>query len=372
MPKIQISLLGGGQNLRISPEKSEFQPKTSEFQPKNLNSAPEQDLGFGAAMAQPGPYGNWIGPGRLQRQPGIYSVAGRISPVGDFRPASPDSFEADYDDVSMAGSERGPPAKGVYLLAGPPQEDPEDSQRKFGNSEPESGNSDRKSGNGDRKSGNSDRKSGQRDRKCGPWAMAAAMALLGLAWGGLLAAAVGKHQALWAELELLKSNFSAVLDSLQQEQTRLHFGIRQHQLEQEEQAAFPGAEQQPQQLLLAGGDGRGAGGEMALGQRRGAADRVLGRVAAGGAAGAEGLRRPGAQRALGERGLCGAAALGLREARTLLKFPFFHPKIPPKMKKKLPKNPSKIPQKTRQKSPKNPSKNTVFIKEFVPKNLNFF
>ncbi|XP_072776233.1 asialoglycoprotein receptor 1 [Taeniopygia guttata] len=187
-------------------------------------------------MAQPGPYGNWIGPGRLQRQPGIYSVAGRISPVGDFRPASPDSFEADYDDVSMAGSERGPPAKGVYLLAGPPQGDPEDSQRKFGNSEPESGNGDRKSGNGDRKSGNSDRKSGHRDRKCGQWAMAAAMALLGLAWGGLLAAAVGKHQALWAELELLKSNFSAVLDSLQQEQTRLHFGIRQHQLEQEEQA----------------------------------------------------------------------------------------------------------------------------------------
>ncbi|XP_077643808.1 CD209 antigen-like protein C [Lonchura striata] len=112
-------------------------------------------------MAQHETYGNWIGPKRLQRQPGIYSVAGKIPPLGDFRPASPESFEDDYDDVSMAGSERGAPPKGILALP---------------------------------------------------------------------------DLALWAELELLKSNFSTVLDSLQQEQTQLHFGMRQHQLEHEELA----------------------------------------------------------------------------------------------------------------------------------------
>ncbi|NXS41036.1 CL17A protein, partial [Balaeniceps rex] len=42
----------------------------------------------------------------------IYSVAGKMTPMGDFRPASPDSFEDDYDDVSLSGSDRGhkPPA----------------------------------------------------------------------------------------------------------------------------------------------------------------------------------------------------------------------------------------------------------------------
>ncbi|XP_053824211.1 CD209 antigen-like [Vidua chalybeata] len=182
-------------------------------------------------MAQQETYGNWLGPKRLQRQPGIYSVAGKMSPVGDFRPASPDSFEDDYDDVSMAGSERGPPAKGVYLLAGPPQEDPapkdpEGCEPKLGNSEPKLGNSERKFGNSKRKFGNSGLVA----------TLALLVATLGLAWGGLLAVAIGKHQELQAELELLKSNFSAIWDSLQQEQTRLHFGIQQHQLEQQELA----------------------------------------------------------------------------------------------------------------------------------------
>ncbi|XP_041270758.1 C-type lectin domain family 4 member E-like, partial [Onychostruthus taczanowskii] len=43
-------------------------------------------------------------------------------------------------------------------------------------------------------------------------------------------------QELRAELELLKSNFSGIWDSVQQEQTRLRFGIQQHQLEQQELA----------------------------------------------------------------------------------------------------------------------------------------
>ncbi|KFP72732.1 C-type lectin domain family 17, member A, partial [Acanthisitta chloris] len=67
----------------------------------------------------------------------IYSVAGKMSPVGDFRPASPDSFEDDYDDVSLSESDRGqqiptgnskPQGKAttgrVYTLAGQPSPSP--------------------------------------------------------------------------------------------------------------------------------------------------------------------------------------------------------------------------------------------------------
>ncbi|KFP45094.1 C-type lectin domain family 17, member A, partial [Chlamydotis macqueenii] len=63
----------------------------------------------------------------------IYSVAGKMTPMGDFRPASPDSFEDDYDDVSLSESDRGRKAAedelqsqrskggtGVYILAGKP------------------------------------------------------------------------------------------------------------------------------------------------------------------------------------------------------------------------------------------------------------
>ncbi|KAM4754691.1 CD209 antigen-like protein C [Cyanocitta cristata] len=42
------------------------------------------------------------------------------------------------------------------------------------------------------------------------------------------------EKELLAELELLKANFSGIWDSVQQEQTRMHFGIRQHQLELQE------------------------------------------------------------------------------------------------------------------------------------------
>ncbi|NWW84547.1 CL17A protein, partial [Rhynochetos jubatus] len=42
----------------------------------------------------------------------IYSVAGKMTPMADFRPTSLDSFEDDYDDVSLSESDRGhkPPA----------------------------------------------------------------------------------------------------------------------------------------------------------------------------------------------------------------------------------------------------------------------
>ncbi|XP_058677361.1 C-type lectin domain family 4 member G-like [Ammospiza caudacuta] len=68
-------------------------------------------------------------------------------------------------------------------------------------------------------------------------ALLAALALLGLAWAGLLGLGAQKYQELRAELELLRGNFSTIWDSVQQDQTRLHFGIRQHQLEQQDLAA---------------------------------------------------------------------------------------------------------------------------------------
>ncbi|XP_071583171.1 LOW QUALITY PROTEIN: hepatic lectin-like [Heliangelus exortis] len=89
-------------------------------------------------MAQQETYSNWLGPPaaptkRLVRQGGIYSIAGAMTPVGDFRPASPDSFEEDYDDVSMAElsgglkepkadedlqSQKSKGGTGLYTLAG--------------------------------------------------------------------------------------------------------------------------------------------------------------------------------------------------------------------------------------------------------------
>ncbi|XP_056365939.1 uncharacterized protein LOC130262647, partial [Oenanthe melanoleuca] len=186
-------------------------------------------------MAQQETYGNWLGPERLRRQPGIYSVASKMSPVGDFRPASPDSFEDDYDDVSMPGSDRGPPGKGVYLLAGPPgssrapsPKDPEDLELKSPNLDPNSEPNSRDSERGPRNSGSFGNF----------WNSVAVLALLvalsALAWAGLLAAALGKHTEMRAELEQLKLNLSEIQDLVQQDQTRLQFGIHQHQQELKE------------------------------------------------------------------------------------------------------------------------------------------
>ncbi|POI25467.1 hypothetical protein CIB84_010782, partial [Bambusicola thoracicus] len=109
-------------------------------------------------MALQETYGNWMGPPpvpakRLVRQAGIYSVAGKMTPMDDFRPASPDSFdnEDDYDDVSVSGLDRAykPPAPneglqsqksrggtGVYILAGKP---PPSNPSPVGNPKPSCG-----------------------------------------------------------------------------------------------------------------------------------------------------------------------------------------------------------------------------------------
>ncbi|XP_074666730.1 C-type lectin domain family 17, member A-like isoform X1 [Strix aluco] len=192
-------------------------------------------------MAQQETYGNWLGPPpaptkRLVRQAGIYSVAGKMTPMGDFRPASPDSFEDDYDDVSLSESDRGhkPPATdedlqsqrskggtvtlsflstGVYILAGKPAS-PGPYQK--GDPEPR----------GDR---------GQSHRVTSVAILYVLVALSFVAWVLLFALAVVKQMEIMAELKLLRSNYSEnqanVLQELSEtrrEQLRMRSGMHKY------------------------------------------------------------------------------------------------------------------------------------------------
>ncbi|XP_027526371.1 C-type lectin domain family 17, member A-like [Neopelma chrysocephalum] len=200
-------------------------------------------------MAQQETYGNWLGPPappkRLTRQPGIYSSTGKMSPVGDFRPASPDSFEDDYDDVSLAESEREPRSKPgtVYTLAGSPNPSRAGPSPSAGAAaafpgkaelEPEPQNWDR------------DRDQGR--ALCRGRSGVALSVLLGLnllGWALILTLGMEKHREIWEELQLLKSNFSENQESVlrelaaaQRRQTRLRGWIQQHFQELEEVTAL--------------------------------------------------------------------------------------------------------------------------------------
>ncbi|KAM6226059.1 uncharacterized protein LJ264_015955, partial [Porphyrio hochstetteri] len=159
-------------------------------------------------MARQDTYGNWLGPPlaptkRLVRQAGIYSVAGNVTPGGPFRPASPDSFEDDYDDVSLSETDHGhkpslPMAEedlqsqrskggtGVYVLAGNPSS-PNPSQ----NCDPKP--------LGDRTQG---------CRVTSVTILYALVALSFIAWVLLFTLAMMKYVEITAELKLLKSNYS--------------------------------------------------------------------------------------------------------------------------------------------------------------------
>ncbi|XP_040469792.1 hepatic lectin-like [Falco naumanni] len=184
-------------------------------------------------MAQQETYGNWLGPPpapgrRLVRQAGIYSVAGKMTPMGDFRPASPDSFEDDYDDVSLSESDRGHSrpvtdedlqnqrsnrGTGVYILAGKPAS-PNPSQK--GNLEPRGGRG--------------------RSRKVTPVAILyILLALSFIVWVLLFALAIMKQMEIMAELKLLRSNFSEnqagvrqELLETRQEQLRMRSGMHNY------------------------------------------------------------------------------------------------------------------------------------------------
>ncbi|XP_069737702.1 hepatic lectin-like [Phaenicophaeus curvirostris] len=151
-------------------------------------------------------YGNWLGPPlaptkRLVRQAGIYSVAGKMTPMRDFRPASPDSFEDDYDDVSLSESDLGhkPPVTdeelesqkgkggtGDYILAGKPA-----SPNPSKNSDPEL--------RGGR---------GQSRRATSVVVLYVLVALSFVAWALLFTLAIMKQMEIMEELKLLRSNCS--------------------------------------------------------------------------------------------------------------------------------------------------------------------
>ncbi|NXS76269.1 CL17A protein, partial [Pandion haliaetus] len=158
----------------------------------------------------------------------IYSVAGKMTPVGDFRPASPDSFEDDYDDVSLSELDRGhkPPVTDEDLQ----------SQRSKGGTE--LGNWDSSpispmllsAGHLDPRGGR-----GQSRRVTSVAILYVLVALSFAAWVLLFALAMVKQMEITAELKLLRSNYSEnqvnmwqELSETQREQTRMRSGMHKY------------------------------------------------------------------------------------------------------------------------------------------------
>ncbi|NWX19670.1 CL17A protein, partial [Aegotheles bennettii] len=150
----------------------------------------------------------------------IYSVAGTMTPVGDFRPASPDSFEDDYDDVSLSESDRG--------RKQPAAEEDQQSQKSKGATghthlSPSRGNPEPRGGR-------------SRSRRVTPvTVLSILVALSFVAWALLFALAVVKHTEILEELRLLRLNYSEhradVRQELlvtQQEQGRMRSGMHKY------------------------------------------------------------------------------------------------------------------------------------------------
>ncbi|TRZ05717.1 hypothetical protein HGM15179_021390, partial [Zosterops borbonicus] len=130
---------------------------------------------------------------------------------------SPESFaDDDYDDVSMGGDEA--PAKGVYLLAGPPSPSPapknsQDLNPKSENFTPKLENLEPKLGISDPKLGISAPKSRNFGSKIGICLVVTLLVLSVLGGAAIVGVGVNKYQELRAELELLRSNLSGLWDS---------------------------------------------------------------------------------------------------------------------------------------------------------------
>ncbi|NXT95174.1 CL17A protein, partial [Anhinga rufa] len=159
----------------------------------------------------------------------IYSVAGKMTPMGDFRPASPDSFEDDYDDVSLSESDRGhkPP---------PASEDLQSQKSKAGteswdfspiSSMPLS-------------AGDPVLRGGSGRSRCmtSVIVLYVLVALSFIAWLLLFTLAVVKQMEIMEELKLLRLNHSGNqanvwqgLSETQQEQRRLRSVMRRHDVE---------------------------------------------------------------------------------------------------------------------------------------------
>ncbi|NXO51728.1 CL17A protein, partial [Aramus guarauna] len=168
----------------------------------------------------------------------IYSVAGNLTPVGDFRPASPDSFEDDYDDVSLSESDhchrpvvanedlqsqRSKGGTGVYILAGKPPS-PNPSQK--GDPAPSRGRE-------------------QSRRMTSLVILYVLVALSFITWVLLFTLALVKYMEIMAELKLLKSNYSEnqanmwqELSKRQREQMRMRSGMHKYYEELQDVAAL--------------------------------------------------------------------------------------------------------------------------------------
>ncbi|NWZ60462.1 CL17A protein, partial [Haliaeetus albicilla] len=160
----------------------------------------------------------------------IYSVAGKMTPVGDFRPASPDSFEDDYDDVSLSEMDRGHRT--------PVTDEDLQSQRSKGGTDPDMGNRDSSpispmllsTGHSDPRGGR-----GQSRRVTSVAILYVLVALSFAAWVLLFALAMVKQMEIMAELKLLRSNYSEnqanvrqELSETQREQTRMRTGMHKY------------------------------------------------------------------------------------------------------------------------------------------------
>ncbi|NXT37387.1 CL17A protein, partial [Pelecanoides urinatrix] len=157
----------------------------------------------------------------------FYSVTGKMTPVGDFRPASPDSFEDDYDDVSLSESDRGHK---------PPVADDLQSQKSKGGTDPESWDSSPISST--LLSAGDPEPRGGRERSRRMTSVAVLYVLVALsfvAWVLFFALAVVKQMEIVAELKLLKLNYSEHqanvrqgLSEAQREQTRMRSGMHKY------------------------------------------------------------------------------------------------------------------------------------------------
>ncbi|NXN71623.1 CL17A protein, partial [Himantopus himantopus] len=159
----------------------------------------------------------------------IYSVAGKMTPVGDFRPASPDSFEDDYDDVSLSESDRGhkPPVINEDLQSQRSKEAPVVPTSSLPAPLP----------GGDR---------GQSRRMMSSVVVLYVLVALSfVAWVLLFTLAMIKQTEIMAELNLLRSNFSEnqanvrqELSEAQRQQTRLRSGMHKYYEELQDMAAL--------------------------------------------------------------------------------------------------------------------------------------
>ncbi|NXA20458.1 CL17A protein, partial [Ibidorhyncha struthersii] len=163
----------------------------------------------------------------------IYSVAGKMTPVGDFRPASPDSFEDDYDDVSLSESDRGHKAPAI-------NEDLQSQRSKGG-----TGSTHLLSSRTTRDPEPGGNRGQSRRMTSSVVVLYVLVALSFVAWVLLFTLAMMKQTEIMAELKLLRLNFSEnqanvrqELSEAQRQQMRLRSGMHKYYEELQDMAAL--------------------------------------------------------------------------------------------------------------------------------------